>query len=197
MRIFFTWLTQFPSLGAKQGGLKALLFQQDCFGLRPRNDSQVHKFYMLLLAVPSFLVGMELSSIERSAKQFYQEQAWDSFFGIAQVARVWLPGTEALERIRLLEVLALLRHCRLDLAREVIEEALPSSKAFKKDFESLQVLVEDKAIPLAEDFPKMVRNARESFQGRNLWPIRPEDIKKLNPVGFRKFVEPQCEGDSR
>lgn len=131
--------------------------------------------------------------LQEMARVYYKENRWQEFFGLAYYSRKALPpaSLEA-ERIRLMEVLALLRHCQNEQAIEVMKlRSYPEDKALKKHF---LVIAELLQIPAMAKGPNDAsKKSKGVFSNANLWPVADLSLEKIGPYRLRRTVEPKCE----
>ncbi len=131
--------------------------------------------------------------LQEIARVYYKENRWQEFFGLAYYSRKALPpGSLEAERIRLMEVLALLRHCQNAQAKEVMMlRPYPQDKALKKHF---LVLAELLQIPATLQGPTdKSKKGKGVFSNANLWPVADLSLEKVGPYRLRRTVEPKCE----
>ncbi len=127
----------------------------------------------------------------------YIEEDWERFFGLAAYYRKKLLSSLKLakkhfhQEMLALEILALVRHCRLPEALQIIDWSLVLAKNIQKDstkiyntahFFKLQSQIGEKKLQKIE-WEKQI----------DLWPIEFEYINKLeNPKNIRMKVSSQC-----
>jgi hypothetical protein len=136
-------------------------------------------------------------AITEAAKVYYRQQQWPSFFGLASFARQHFLHSSALDEIRLLEILALLRHCQNEAAIEQVRLGLgQSTPGARKSFEMLASLLE--VAPTAPDEEKIAQTADRAagdsfFRGKHLWPVPVAAAHNLDPWKLKRKVETRCE----
>lgn len=131
--------------------------------------------------------------LQEIARVYYKENRWQEFFGIAYYSRKALPAASLEgERIRLMEVLALLRHCQNDQATEVMKlRPYSQDPALRKHF---LVLAELLQIPATVKGPSDgSKKMKGLFPNANLWPVADLSLEKIGPYRLRRTVEPKCE----
>ncbi len=134
-------------------------------------------------------------AFEKAAILFYKNQKWDRFFGTARTARKFLKPSSQLEKIELLEVLALLRHCQWKAAQEKAEEALSRSEPLSQDAKTLYLLLVGDEVTVPQE-GVLEKNSPEPFSTKRFhWPLPTSQLKQLKPLTLRKKVTSLC-GDS-
>lgn len=133
-------------------------------------------------------------ALARAAQIRYSLGQWDVFFGISTYARSLFPQRPETEFVRLLETLALLRHCQWERATAAIVEAEHFAKTYREDWASLKALLQIDKTTLNSSEYGAENNNRDLISGRNLWPVSLEDMKRLGPWKMRKRVLILCNG---
>jgi len=133
-------------------------------------------------------------SLQEVAKSYYKLERWSEFFGLAYFSRKALPATTETEKIRLLEVLALLRHCQLEQAKEILTlRPNPTDARLKDHFEVIAELlhIRDSVnhYSISEDKTSKPKGV---FPRANLWPADKLELSKLDPYHLRRKVVGAC-----
>lgn len=127
------------------------------------------------------------------ARLQYREKKWQEFFGIASFGRMQETVDLNLEKLRLLEILALLRHCQFELAKPLVVDAIP--RASKKNRDQFLVLAD--LLDVAPTSWETKAAASGKLDGRKkaerLWPIAKDALKSLSPFKMRRKIEPLCQ----
>ena len=125
-----------------------------------------------------------------AAKIYYREQQWGHFFGISFFARKKFPDTKETDKLKLLETLALIRHCQWEFALELAKEGERLSKPPEKD--QFTFLLE--FLPLATSLPTKNNPAKDTTtpSRRRLWPVRTLQKVFLDPFKYNRIIEPLC-----
>lgn len=155
-------------------------------------------------SVPTVLSEIKRDSVHfpwaivEAGKVYYRLERWTEFFGIASYVRNSLPTTVETERLRLLETLGFLRHCRTEEAKQLIAETLETAlPQNKKNFQTLADLLD--VAPTAPDADtgedQTPRNAVK-IPRRQLWPIPATKSANLNPFQMRRKVESLCKKEA-
>lgn len=143
------------------------------------------------MTIGTFLIAMRLvtaaSALENPGdlmRSHYKEGRWDEFFGLTTYVQETQKGTNEGERARLLEVLALMRHCQWAKAWAVLKTAAPGPQA-----SALKTL-----LPLYATLPESAAPAlvRDETELPRRWPVSKEVWLKLAPERLRRHVEPLC-----
>ena len=129
----------------------------------------------------------------------YIEGNWNRFFGIASYYRSVLLNSKSSakkyfqQELLALEVLALIRHCRFNLAYQVVEYSLSIGQKVNKNtlkirqagyFFKLKELVADK---------KLKRKRANLIELMNFWPLKQEQLPWVdNPKNLRVKVKSEC-----
>ena len=129
----------------------------------------------------------------------YIQGDWDSFFGIANYYRsVLLDSKTSVQRyfqqdLLALEVLALIRHCRFNLAYQVVEYGLSIGRSANKKvlkirqagyFFKLKELVASK---------KFKKKNTGLIKRMNFWPVKRRQLDWLdNPKNIKVKVKSEC-----
>lgn len=133
----------------------------------------------------------------------YQEKRWPEFFGTAKFSRTLLPFARETEKLACLEILAMLRHCQWDLAKELVmkREDLGGNKRsriYKLFSELLQI---SPNVPHDETRRGGANRRRDGDLWRPwspfLWPVKGIDVSKLNPHQLRRNIVSQCRSKER
>ena len=138
-----------------------------------------------------------LPAILEIQKINYIEKDWDRFFALASYYRKrLLYSTEiSVENFRqemlALEILALIRHCRLSEALRIIEWSLWLAREINKDSSTIQKTVHFFKLKTKIGEKKVQKIDWE--RQINLWPVDTESVKRLgNPKHLRMKVNSQC-----
>lgn len=155
-----------------------------------------------LMQTPRDSAELPLAVLE-SARIHYKQGRWSEFFGLAAYGRLAWPNTVIAEKLRILESMALLRHCRVEKASGVLSIPAPASfdkapkappfmKARKLMTDWLQIAKEATFNDPSKD-PK--KKPEGVFQHENYWPVKLEagGVSKLDPFKFRLPLPPLCE----
>lgn len=134
-------------------------------------------------------------ALAENARLTYRDGEWASFFGVTLYARRFFPRAIETEKVRLLEVLALMRHCQWDEAKKVARESL-----------SIQHTVWDAAVGFlahglsvasklpADDRIKAVPKRRTTVLPYfGLWKTGKIDPRALPVDRLRRQIEPVCD----
>lgn len=127
----------------------------------------------------------------------YIEEDWDPFFGLASYYRkkfLYSPEKAAAnfrQNMLALEILALIRHCRLPEALQVIEWSLALAKNIKKEASRIQKTIH--LLKLKTQLGEKKIQSTDWKKQINLWPVAPENINRLNnPKYLRMKVDSKC-----
>ncbi len=161
------------------------------------------KFILLLL---SFIASADIQhksfEIEfyKRIQSLYKTQKWDEFFGSTLYARVKFPLSPLKDKITLLEILALIRHCQFQEVNRLLKASL--KHAYKENIKKFEA-IEETLKTYSSDIPsKKCHNetfSTKSFKAslkvkRNFWPVSDEILKKdINPYRIRRHVVSLCE----
>lgn len=129
----------------------------------------------------------------------YREERWREFFALARYRRAFgAPTSEASESLALLDVLASLRHCRADRARDVFSQldakGTSTLRADRQRIElALGALTQDPASP-----PKPTeKSTLERGLGNTTmhWPVTFEDerLRQSDPFRLQVRVASRCQ----
>ncbi len=134
-------------------------------------------------------------SVQEIAKSFYKLERWSEFFGVAYFSRKALPVSRETEKIRLLEILALLRHCQPEQAKEVFTlRPYSQDQDLKKHFEVIGELLQIPASMSLNIRPEdQTKKGKGAFPAANLWPVSQIPLQKLEPYKLRRKVKALCE----
>jgi hypothetical protein len=131
----------------------------------------------------------------------YREGRWREFFGLARYRRAFEPATEAAERLALLDVLASLRHCRVDRAKDVFRRAPESgAPALATDRRRIGLALE--ALPGTLSTPPKLDErsplARGIVERPMHWPVSLEDdrVRRADPFRFQVSVASRCQASA-
>ena len=132
-------------------------------------------------------------------KMNYIEGNWNSFFGIANYYRTVLLSSKSLIRkhfqqeLLALEVLALIRHCRFNLAYQIVEYGVYAGRSANKEtlkirqagyFFKLKELVVDK---------KLKKQKADIIRRMHFWPLKEDQLKWVdNPKNIKVKVQSKC-----
>jgi hypothetical protein len=156
------------------------------------------------LAEPSAADGLKgratsPSDYWKAGQDRYRQGHWSEFFGLSAFVRRELPDSPQAEKFRLLEILALLRHCRFDLARAVWAGGrggkTPQWQRLAPPLEAL--------LAIAPAYPDShaPTDATVGMSGisalANLWPVRRSALLQVDPYLLRRRVTSQCRVDSQ
>ena len=122
-------------------------------------------------------------------RSHYREGRWDEFFGLTSYVQETQKDSEEGERAKLLEVLALMRHCQWKKATVLLKTAAPSSRA-----EALQTLLPLYSTLPQSEAPKLVRDETELPRR---WPVTKALWLQLPPERLRRHVEPLCAPEAK
>ena len=130
-----------------------------------------------------------------AARQLYAQERWSEFFGIATYVRTVYPKSPLTDKIRVLEILALIRHCQWEQGREKVVEAMPLiGTGVKEKFKVLADLLHVAPEVAAKDTPKdRAPKPKYLFSGATMWPVGTPDVATLNPFRLRRKVPSKCD----
>lgn len=137
-----------------------------------------------------------LWSLSESAKVYYKTSRWSEFFGVAYYSRKALPPSVATDHIRLLEVLALLRHCQSEQAKQVMTfRPYPTDAALRKHYLVLAELLQIPPELAGKNAQPGDNTAKKKglFSDSNMWPVQQLQMEKLDPHRLRRKVEALCD----
>ncbi len=131
------------------------------------------------------------------ARCHYREGRWREFFGLARYRRAFPNATEPSERLALLDVLASLRHCRFDRAKEVFSHSVPSNADVLKDErERIRIALaalpgDPKLAPKPGDKSKFAYGVKQPAMH---WPVSFDDdrIRQSDPFRMQVGVPSHC-----
>lgn len=132
-------------------------------------------------------------------KMNYIQGNWDSFFGIANYYRTVLLDSKSAARkhfqqeLLALEVLALIRHCRFNLAYQIVDYGLSVGRTVNKNtlkirqsgyFFKLKELVADK---------KLKKQGTDIIRRMHFWPLKTDQLEWMdNPKNIKVKVKSKC-----
>ncbi len=129
-------------------------------------------------------------AITETAKNFYRLKQWSRFFGIALYSRSELPFAASRE-VRVLEILAAIRHCRFTMALHRLEDL---EKMNDPVVPKLRQLVLESQRILMKSSPAQIK--REPFNpSRHTWPlhrVRSPHLSHLHPFRVIRVVRSMC-----
>lgn len=132
-----------------------------------------------------------ISNLGETARQNYAEAQWPRFFALSYYLRKTAPDHGETQRVRMLEMLALIRHCQWDLAQELGTEA----RQFATAADRLKIKRLEAATILFSETPNLQSEpiilADETPQ-QDLWPLKFEEATSLNPLGLRRHMDARC-----
>lgn len=170
-----------------------------CFALSSIYGSIPLKFkdqyeYAKQLKYPSSELPQLLWNI---ARIYYENEDWDEFFGVASYLRNGYPNEVETEKIRLLELLALFRHCQVDLIKESVKESLEHSKSHRDVLLSINEILKSgsgsEVLPLKNGKPKN----DSLYLGRNAWKIHQKDLHLYHFLNIKRHIHPHCKKGSQ
>lgn len=136
-------------------------------------------------------------ALSQAVKVLYSKQRWPRFFGLSSYVRTQYPSLALADDVRLLEILALLRHCRNDDAVALVKTGLAQgSSASRPRYEMLASLLEVAATPPDErpqDDSSDPQAPRKMFASKHVWPVPVQAVPKLDPWKLERRMEPLCE----
>jgi hypothetical protein len=136
-------------------------------------------------------------ALSQAVKVFYSKQRWPRFFGLSAYVRTQYSSLGLADDVRLLEILALLRHCRNDDAVALVRVGLAQgSSASRPRYEMLASLLEVAPTPPDErpqDESSDPQAPRKMFASKHLWPVPVQAVPKLDPWKLERKIDPQCE----
>lgn len=127
------------------------------------------------------------------ARILYRQNRWTELFGVATYARRVYPQAPETGKVRTLEILALLRHCQLDVARARLAQQPDGATAVPPILRHwLGALPPKPAIAGAADSAP-IRPA--FFPKQDVWPVKLSDdeLRRLDPFGMRAPMAPLCD----
>ncbi|GEM_PF-4663905 len=136
-------------------------------------------------------------ALSQAVKVFYTKQRWPRFFGLSSYVRTQYSSLGLADDVRLLEILALLRHCRNDDAIALVKVGLAQgSAASRPRYEMLASLLEVAATapderPQGESSDPAA--PRKMFASKHIWPVPVQAVPKLDPWKLERKIQPQCE----
>lgn len=138
-----------------------------------------------------------LSAILELQKINYIEEDWDRFFGLASYYRKKLLYSTEIsvqnfrQEMLALEILALIRHCRLSEALRIIEWSLWLAREINEDSSKIQKTVHFLRLKTKIGEKRVQKTDWE--RQINLWPVDTESVKRLtNPKYLRMKVNSKC-----
>ncbi len=136
-------------------------------------------------------------ALSQAVKVFYSKQRWPRFFGLSSYVRTQYSALGLADDVRLLEILALLRHCRNDDAIALVKVGLAQgSSSSRPRYEMLASLLEVAATAPDErpqDESSDPQAPRKMFASKHIWPVPVQAVPKLDPWKLERKIEPQCE----
>ncbi len=129
-----------------------------------------------------------------AGKRSYQDGRWSKFLGVAMYARGRFGMQPSVQPLRLLEALALLRHCQFERAQGVLTFDLgESTPSLRSEFEMLRALV---------DVTPQIKQARPAdgsanpllnlYEASHQWRIRPDRLHLVHPFRMRVTLAAKC-----
>lgn len=148
--------------------------------------------------LPGTAVGQRDDLLLRIAQCRYRESRWREFFALARYRRAFgPPTTEAAEKLALLDVLASLRHCRADRARDAFARLEGTGTASLRDDKkrielALGALTRDPSLP-AKPEEKSVLDDGLSKNAMH-WPVGLDDerLRRADPFRLQVRVASRC-----
>ena len=138
-------------------------------------------------------------AILETQKINYIQGKWDQFFGAANYYRLALLANDAAARryfqqeILALEVLALIRHCRFDLAYQVVEYSLALGRRIHKNTLKIQQAGYFFKLKKLSVSKKTKKQNIKFIRRMNFWLLQPNQLKELdNPKNLRMQVKSKC-----
>ena len=147
--------------------------------------------------LPASAVLQRDELLVRVAQCRYREARWREFFGLARYRRAFGTDGEAAERLVLLDVLASLRHCRADRAREVFASlATPGAATLSEDRKRIELALG----ALTKNPETPTKPTEKSTLDRGLskssmhWPVSLDDqrLRQSDPFRIQVRVSSRC-----
>jgi hypothetical protein len=141
--------------------------------------------------------GYPIALLE-SARIFYQKNQWPEFFAISAYLRQVYPSTAFSEKARVLEAMALIRHCQYALAEKRLALAAPTVVLEEKWETSRNVMAHWlKALPHAKidkSTPDDTLGKPKIFVEKIEWPvsIKSSELTRFDPFELKRKVESHC-----
>jgi len=133
-----------------------------------------------------------IDQIEHELRSTYQSQDWPRFFSFAQYYRQTFSASER-SQIELLEPLALLRHCQVEILKKLLEtlkQTRPSYAALDQMSALSRTRFKGKK---ASERDLLSSPLKSHFEGKSLKKISQNQIGKFDPYRMRIKVENLCE----
>ncbi len=146
-------------------------------------------FTALVIALHLVTATFAVDSPANVMRSHYKESRWDEFFGLTTYVQETQKDSPEGDRAKLLEVLALMRHCQWNKAWGILKTAAPSHQA-----SALKTL-----LPLYTTLPESAapQLVRDETELPRRWPVAKALWLKLPPERLRRHVEPLCEPEAK
>ncbi len=143
----------------------------------------------LLIVFQTATISSAVDSPANLMRSRYKESRWDEFFGLTTYVQESQKGSQEEQRAKLLEVLALMRHCQWEKALAVLATAAPSQHAsVLKTLLPLYARLPESAAPQA---------VRDETELPRRWRVAKALWLTLPPEKLRRPVEPLCEPEPK
>lgn len=133
------------------------------------------------------------------AQILYSTQRWDEFFGTAHYYRNFLPAGALHQKMVLLESLALVRHCQLDLAQKALSAEF-SPKSEDPRFVTMTGalgMIPQLTDPSSETQDLNATPSKPDLNAkRRYWPIS-RAAKNMDPNALRLHIATRCKARER
>jgi hypothetical protein len=128
-------------------------------------------------------------ALEESIKILYLKGDWSKFFSYAQYYRKSFKPR--IDRVALLEALALLRHCQYEILESLSTQLLAMKPEWSKELAQIQALAHTRFSGKASS-KKNASAFKEHAIGHTLWKTETQNVKNFHPRLLRVKVENQC-----
>ncbi len=134
-------------------------------------------------------------ALSEGVRLHYLKERWAPFFGLSTYFRTRYPNRVETENVRLLEILALLRHCQWNSARRILEEGKGGKTTQWQEASSHIAELLELVPRLSHEIPPEDSGSKRDgiFSSRKLWPIRTQNVSGLDPHKLRRHVEAKCD----
>ena len=159
-----------------------------------RTDAALSSIAKIDRESPAFQWGLL-----EGARLLYRERRWNEFFGVASYTRHSYPEAKETAALRLLESLALIRHCQFDAAAKLIAERSSKFPQLDSEYQLVSAL-----LPVLPKIPEEKPAAKKEEAGKpkapeknpTLWRVKSSALAWVNPFKLRVRIVPQCEKTS-